>query len=901
MQTIKFSELIGQELKNKTRTIKDLARFIKRSSDYPSYSIFLGAGASVTSGIATGGQLVKQWRDEIFREVYTGAEDKIHNEEDIKNYLAKYQGVWYNPQNEYSSLFERKFDLPSQRRRFVESIVDNKIPSIGYYYLINLVNEKAFNTIFTTNFDDLLNEAFYHFSDTRPHVCAHDSSIGSLSVLSNRPKVIKLHGDYLYDDIKNTLRETESLENNTREKFIEFSKDYGLILVGYSGQDRSIMDVLNYLVQQEEYFKNGVYWCFRDDDEITHEVRKILWKDKVYCVRIEGFDELFAELNFELNLNVKQFTEKNTLKIDKCIQSFLKDERNLKNNEIIRKDLLKLKEKSNSQDISELITKLNESNHNKNISTIEFKKLLQIENLMLSANYNHTLLKIDEFLEESGFDLNNEELTTLQENLCFIKINCLQKMERSDNAHSFLDELINIDKLNLKFHHRKINLITDKLEKIKYLQKIKDFFPYNFVIRNDICLNFINFYNKNKQEMEFLDIDTCLKYINESISLDSSLDNQAIEIKFDLLNIKKEILKKKNFKQNEKILELLNTDIDSIINTSIQVNPIHRNSIDIYTKYITLKENLDNFQKNFPILLSYIDKCNNEKKKYIIKRASNILVADKFLENYTNNIILKRIASDFFNNEKFSKNIYFLKNKINYFQCINSDIEKIPSLIDRCIEHNSVAEICVSLSEFLSIRGMKNEINKLEIVMNNHLDELNPFSSSQLSKYISLTKYGAQSQQFIDYLENSKNLCEDIEDYITTYTYDLLLSKQYDKLISYVNDSSKIIENLDEDSKAIVKINYATAYKFIDSNLSKEILDDLEYIISKAISPTVTICCKSLKDNNSQALANMKNAIQSDFSLYYSFLKWPAINDELKEQLRNYISSNFKSNLLKAG
>ena len=101
----------------------------------------------------------------------------------------------------------------------------------------------------------MLNEAFYHFSDVRPHVCAHDSSIGSLSVLSDRPKIIKLHGDYLFDDIKNTLKETESLENNTREKFIEFSKDYGLIIVGYSGQDRSIMDVLNYLVQQEEYLK----------------------------------------------------------------------------------------------------------------------------------------------------------------------------------------------------------------------------------------------------------------------------------------------------------------------------------------------------------------------------------------------------------------------------------------------------------------------------------------------------------------------------------------------------------------------------------------------------------------------------------------------------------------------
>lgn len=65
MQNQKFKDLVKQELKNKTRSIKDLARFVQRNNGYPSYSVFLGAGASVTSGIPTGGSLVKQWREEI--------------------------------------------------------------------------------------------------------------------------------------------------------------------------------------------------------------------------------------------------------------------------------------------------------------------------------------------------------------------------------------------------------------------------------------------------------------------------------------------------------------------------------------------------------------------------------------------------------------------------------------------------------------------------------------------------------------------------------------------------------------------------------------------------------------------------------------------------------------------
>jgi len=122
-------------------------------------------------------------------------------------------------------------------------------------------------------------------------LCAHDSSVNSLSVSSKRPKIVKLHGDYLFDDIKSSLRETESLEENTRNKFVEFSKDFGLIVVGYNGFDRSIMDVINYLLKLDDHLQCGIYWCIRKGDLVSDEVRKLLWKDRVYFVLIDGFDE----------------------------------------------------------------------------------------------------------------------------------------------------------------------------------------------------------------------------------------------------------------------------------------------------------------------------------------------------------------------------------------------------------------------------------------------------------------------------------------------------------------------------------------------------------------------------------------------------------------------------------
>ena len=219
MKAIKLVE--SGELKHKLRSEKDLINHIGiREEGASNYSLLLGSGASVTSGIRSAGELISEWKKDLFLQA-KGEDASIDN---LDEYYEKECASWFNPINPYSSLFEKRYDLPSQRRRFIEMEVDNKLPSIGYAYLTSLIDEGFFNTIFTTNFDDLLNEAFYHFSNKRPIHCAHDSSVNGISITSKRPKILKLHGDYLFDDIKSTIRETESLEQNTKNKMIEFCK-----------------------------------------------------------------------------------------------------------------------------------------------------------------------------------------------------------------------------------------------------------------------------------------------------------------------------------------------------------------------------------------------------------------------------------------------------------------------------------------------------------------------------------------------------------------------------------------------------------------------------------------------------------------------------------------------------
>lgn len=275
----------------KQRNSKGLIdQIITRNRGVPNYALLLGAGASVTSGVKTAEEMVWEWRHELYQSAPTSLP-----------YQEWLEGQpWYGQADEYGILFEDKHHMPEMRRKAIENLVEQAQPSLGYAYLANLLEHNYFNVVFTTNFDDLLTEACYRYMDsTRLLVAAHDSAMRNLRATSPRPKVIKLHGDFLYDSIKNTPKETESLEANTLAKLRQFSHEYGLVVVGYSGRDRSVMDALEQALIDEDSFSNGVYWCVykRQTMDNPPALQRIAMDKRVYIVPIDGFDELMAEIN----------------------------------------------------------------------------------------------------------------------------------------------------------------------------------------------------------------------------------------------------------------------------------------------------------------------------------------------------------------------------------------------------------------------------------------------------------------------------------------------------------------------------------------------------------------------------------------------------------------------------
>lgn len=564
---MKISDLIEQ-MPSKRRTLKDLATYIKtKSGNSPNYSMFLGAGASVTSGISSGTQLVDEWRKEIYE---LSSSCTFTDVKTARQYLIDKESSWYDPTNEYSSLFQKKFDLPSQRRRFVEKQVDSKLPSIGYSYLVSLFQSAYLDTVFTTNFDDLINEAFYQFSRERPTLCAHDSSIKGVSVNSSRPKIIKVHGDYLFDSIKSTLNETESLEINTREKLIEFTKKYGMIFIGYAGNDRSIIDVLNYLLRQDEFLGNGIYWCIRKDDEINPDLHKILKRERVYYVEIDGFDEALAELHYciigeglSLESNFK------STKRESMLANFIEDYYKLSQNSYICQDIDKLKNHTNRLDISNLINELSSENYvnTTGFTEVDFRNLLSLDMLMKNKKFDEAEKEAIKSLSLcSSDDLKNSYLSRL--------IAIYHQQEKYELALEQAEIIIEMDEFSVKNNLRKLSLLRDSIKKMEFITILLDKFKYSCDIKNQYVLESLN-HRSSKNFKNDVNLDNLMKKLELSLNINPSLENMAWELTQKTLEaIKSTTDNGKEYKE----------ELNKIIDKMSQKNPHHINTLEMRMK-----------------------------------------------------------------------------------------------------------------------------------------------------------------------------------------------------------------------------------------------------------------------------------------------------------------------------
>lgn len=270
------------------------------------FSVFLGAGASINSGILSANGCIWEWKRSLYATKGPGnLSDKLDfRSEQVRNTIQRWldnEGIYpqLDDPTEYSFYVKQCYPIEEDVRKYFQKICERKHPSVGYKLLCFLNQTGLVKSIWTTNFDDLYRDAAIITGNN-----VIDISLDSVDRIfrpsnSNELQLIKLHGDYKYGKLKNTDEELSKQEPVFKEKLIDYLNDKHLIVSGYSGRDESIMSTLS-----QSYSKKGsgrLYWC-GFGREIPDSVKKLLKLAEesgrtAYYVPTDGFDKLMRGIS----------------------------------------------------------------------------------------------------------------------------------------------------------------------------------------------------------------------------------------------------------------------------------------------------------------------------------------------------------------------------------------------------------------------------------------------------------------------------------------------------------------------------------------------------------------------------------------------------------------------------
>lgn len=285
-----------------------VSQLVSAVAETESYAFLVGAGTSKPepAGIPLAGELVEKWQKERYEieDPETDFEEWINEKEDENDVKENEQyGFW----------FQERHRTSGERREFIQDLVKNAPPTPGHVILASLMsdggNRNYVPVTLTTNFDDLLFDSFYRYLEDKPQVVDHGDIAGEFKLTRDQPVIVKLHGHYSYSNLQNTEDETESLDSGMERILERTVGEFGLVVLGYGGEEASVMDTLN----DAEISEYGIYWCTRNPHDLSEDVKKLLKGNQdAYAVPIDGFVNVMSQFAREID-NVEPPTRQELL------------------------------------------------------------------------------------------------------------------------------------------------------------------------------------------------------------------------------------------------------------------------------------------------------------------------------------------------------------------------------------------------------------------------------------------------------------------------------------------------------------------------------------------------------------------------------------------------------------
>jgi tetratricopeptide (TPR) repeat protein len=305
---------IRRRIKVETRDRKDVLNeavvtqeeFLEKFLERPNRFQFLfGAGFSASAGVPLSQQIIDEIVVKVF-EKSNPAKRGTMNAEDLKDWLSREK--WYNVNFAYISALEKEYPSVYLRTELFRRYMKGRFPSPGQLmHAIGVKEDKLNPRCYTTNWDTLTEDAFYWLRGTN---CVTIRGIDQLREVKDPEHryVIKLHGDLDRYEVR-YLREGMAKHNDDLKDFLVQSlSNVGLVVVGYSGLEYSVMNMLMELTHDHpDVLNGGLYWGYQGNmkqipESITDLLAIGLDRGKNFRIfEAEDSDFLFEKISQSLH------------------------------------------------------------------------------------------------------------------------------------------------------------------------------------------------------------------------------------------------------------------------------------------------------------------------------------------------------------------------------------------------------------------------------------------------------------------------------------------------------------------------------------------------------------------------------------------------------------------------
>ncbi|MEV4263551.1 SIR2 family protein [Kribbella sp. NPDC049584] len=260
------------------------------------YAVLLGSGVSTGAGIPTGWGVMT----DLVRKAAIARDPD--DTEGIALAAAEPEQWWAQfgdgASLDYSNLLEqlaptgpaRQGTLRAYFEASDEEIAEGrKIPTSAHRAIAALVRRGTVRVVITTNFDRLMEQAL-EVAGVSPQVIHRADQIPAMTPLPHaKATVIKVHGDYHDQDMRNTAGELTDYPDDLVTLLHQVFDEYGLVISGWSADwDRALVKA----VEGRRSRRYPLYW-----DRVSsggHKARELLAQHSGVVVEAMTADELFT-------------------------------------------------------------------------------------------------------------------------------------------------------------------------------------------------------------------------------------------------------------------------------------------------------------------------------------------------------------------------------------------------------------------------------------------------------------------------------------------------------------------------------------------------------------------------------------------------------------------------------